>query len=108
MITLLIAYDDCCEKFFSKLSLVIKDKYPDIEFAGYNENFLKERKKAFGLKGKYAARKLPFAAISTDEDKSLKAFYSEVFECTIDNITNALDYYLSIQEQDENGENTSN
>lgn len=37
---------------------------------------MKERKKAFGLKGSFGAREDPFAIIF-DKDKPIKAFYSE-------------------------------
>ena len=53
----------------------------------YNPNVYKDRSKAFKTKGAYGARLDPFAVILEDGEP-IKAFYSEVNECTIDNIIN--------------------
>lgn len=56
----------------------------------YNEDLFKERKDAFALKGAWGARKTPFAILYTDDGIPVKGFYSEVGECTVDNIKNYL------------------
>ena len=55
---------------------------------------MKERKKAFGLKGSFSARLSPFAVLYNSENNPVRAFYSEVNECTLDNIINNLNKYL--------------
>lgn len=101
--TIKMAYDEKSEGLYITLKDIISQKYPDITFEGYAEDSLKERKKAFGLKGCYAARLVPFAAVSTivedgeeKEEKPMKAFYSEVSECTIDNILKFIDSIVTI------------
>ena len=102
-LTIKMAYDAKSEGLYITLKDIINQKYPDIVFEGYAEDSLKERKKAFGLKGCYAARLVPFAAVSTTvendeekEEKPMKAFYSEVSECTIDNILKFIDSIVTI------------
>lgn len=98
-----MAYDEKSESLYKTLKDLLNQKYPDIIFEGYAEDSLKERKKAFGLKGCYAARLVPFTAVSTivendeeNEEKPMKAFYSEVSECTIDNILKFIDSIVTI------------
>lgn len=102
-LTVKMAYDESSEGLYRTLKDIMDQKYPDIVFEGYAEDSLKERKKAFGLKGCYAARLVPFAAVSTiteseeeKEEKPMKAFYSEVSECTIDNILTFIDSIVTI------------
>lgn len=98
-----MAYDEKSEGLYKTLKDLLIQKYPDVVFEGYAEDSIKERKKAFGLKGSYAARLVPFAAISKvvekeeeKEEKPMKAFYSEVSECTIDNIIKFIDSIVNI------------
>jgi hypothetical protein len=103
----MVAYDENSEEFFKQLSDLISQNYPKIKLVGYHENKLKERKKAFGVKGGYGARITPFTVVLDHESKPLKAFYSEVNECTINNIQNYLDLlYQSLIKL--NYESTSN
>lgn len=102
-LTVKMAYDEKSESLYRTLKDIMDQKYPDIIFEGYAEDSLKERKKAFGLKGCYAARLVPFTAVSTivendeeKEEKPMKAFYSEVSECTIDNILKFIDSIVTI------------
>lgn len=102
-LTVKMAYDEKSESLYKTLKDLLNQKYPDIIFEGYAEDSLKERKKAFGLKGCYAARLVPFTAVSTivendeeKEEKPMKAFYSEVSECTIDNILKFIDSIVTI------------
>ena len=60
--------------------------FPTIEVVSYNEEHYKERKDAFQLKASCGARLTPFCAIYNDDKELIKAFYSEVGECTIHNI----------------------
>jgi hypothetical protein len=90
----MVAYDENSEEFFKQLSDLISQNYPKVKLVGYHENKLKERKKAFGVKGGYGARLTPFTVVLDHESKPLKAFYSEVNECTLDNIINNLNKYL--------------
>lgn len=98
-----MAYDEASESLYRTLKERMENEYPDVIFEGYAEDSLKERKKAFGLKGCYAARLVPFVAVSTTveteegkEDKPMKAFYSEVSECTVDNILKFVDSIVSL------------
>ena len=102
-LTVKMAYDERSVGLYRTLKDIMDQKYPDIIFEGYAEDSLKERKKAFGLKGCYAARLVPFVAVSTTieteegtDDKPMKAFYSEVSECTIDNILKFIDSIVTI------------
>lgn len=90
-VLLTVVYNESSEKFYDNLKELIARKYPLVKLVGYHEDILKERKKAFGVKGSYAARQTPFAVMFDVEDKPIKAFYSEVNECTVDNIEHNLD-----------------
>lgn len=106
-LTLSVAYNESSFKFFESLQEVINDRYPNVILVGYCEDFHKEKRNAFMLKGGFSAKLLPFAALRDIESKPIKAFYTEASECTIDNITKFLDYYLLSLNTDEN-ESSSN
>ena len=89
-----VAYDDSSETFFHDLKELIKTTYALIEITGFHENMLKERKKAFKLKGGFSARKNPFVAFFDLDNVPVKAVYSEANECTIDNIKKVLDSFI--------------
>ena len=57
----------------------------------YNEEHHKQRKDALQLKASCGARLLPFCAIYNDDKEIIKAFYSEVGECTVSNILEYID-----------------
>lgn len=101
------AYNDNSEILFRQVRDSIAEKYPLIIVEGFHENFMKERKKAFGLKGSFSARLSPFAALYDSENNPVKAFYSEVNECTLDNIVSILDSIVSNKNNVKN-ESTSN
>jgi hypothetical protein len=105
-ILLEVAYDDNSLKFFSDLRHTIEEKYPLVHLEGYNESSVKYKKKAFALKGHWAAKKNPFAIICDAEGIPVMGFYSEVKECTVDNILRHLDSFL-IYKKKEN-ESSSN
>ena len=104
--TLKVAYDDLSENFFMDLRALITRKYPLLETEGFHENLLKERKKAFQLKGGFSARKCPFLVLFDVEGAPIKAFYTEANECSLDNIEKVLDSYIPYKNKD--NESTSN
>lgn len=95
LISVMVAYEENSVPFFTELQNLITQKYPEISLTGYREDSLKERKKALGVKGSWAAHLTPFAVIYDYENTPLKAFYSEVQECTVDNIEFYLDSFLN-------------
>ena len=101
-----VAYDDKSLKFFSDLRHIIEEKYPLVHLEGYNESSVKYQKKAFALKGHWAAKKTPFAIMSDSEGIPIKGFYSEVSECKVDIILKHLDSFI-IYKTNEN-ESSSN
>lgn len=101
-----VAYNNASEDFFSKLSELMEKKYPTIKFEAFHENKLRQRTKAFRVKGGYSARQSPFAVLLNVENKPIKAFYTEAEECTVDNIEFYLDAFLT--SNNEQNETTSN
>ena len=59
------------------------------------------------MKGGYSARQNPFAVLTSIEGTPLKAFYTEAYECTIDNIEKTLDSFIICINSNDNG-NSSN
>ena len=100
-----IAYDDKSLEFFQELSNVINQKYNNITIIGYNENVKKERKHAFGLKSNYGTKLTPLVVVFNPNP--IKAFYTDVKECRIDNIITYIDEIILIQNNNCD-ENTSN
>lgn len=90
-----VAYDDKSLKFFSDLRYIIEEKYPLVHLEGYNESSVKYQKKAFALKGHWAAKKTPFAIMCNYDGIPIKGFYSEVNECNIDNILDCVDSFIT-------------
>lgn len=84
-----VSYNDKSLEFFQELSNIINQKYNDITIIGYNENVKKERKHAFGLKSNYGTKLTPLVVILNPEP--IKAFYTDVKECRIDNIISYID-----------------
>lgn len=101
MYTLSIAYNNDSKDFFQAISELLKNDYPQVTLSGYNESAFKSRNKAFKLKGGWSARKTPFALIADEKGNPLKAFYSEVEECTIDNIKFYLDTLITSLKENE-------
>ena len=88
MLTLEVSYNDDSQELVKKLEKELL-KFKDIELKSYHEELFKERKKSFKLKGAYGTRLCPFAVL-TIEGKPVKAFYSELNQCTVENIINSL------------------
>lgn len=101
-----VAYDDKSLKFFSDLRHTIEEKYPLVHLEGYNESSIRYQKKAFALKGHWAAKKTPFAIMCDSEGIPIRGFYSEVNECNIDNILNCLDSFITYKTT-ENGSSSN-
>ena len=74
----------------ARLVEYFKENFPNLEIEAYNEDVYKERSDAFILKSHWGARETPFAILCDSEDKAIKGFYSEVSECTINNIIDNL------------------
>lgn len=83
-----ISYNDDSQKLVKELEKEL-ERFKDIEFKSYHEELFKERSKSFKLKGAYGTRLCPFALL-TIEGKPVKAFYSELNQCTVENIINSL------------------
>ena len=101
-----VAYDDNSLKFFSDLRHIIEEKYPLVHLEGYNESSIKYQKKAFALKGHWAAKKTPFAIMCDAEGIPIIGFYSEVNECKVDNILKHLDSFITYKPT-ENGSSSN-
>lgn len=99
-----VSYNDESLEFFQELSNIINQKYNDITVVGYNENVKKERKHAFGLKSNYGTKLTPLVVILNPEP--IKAFYTDVKECRIDNIISYIDSIIINQTL--SNENTCN
>ena len=99
-----VSYNDEYLEFFQELSNIINQKYNDITIVGYNENVKKERKHAFGLKSNYGTKLTPLVVILNPEP--IKAFYTDVKECRIDNIISYIDSIIINQTL--SNENTCN
>lgn len=101
-----VAYNNNSEDFFHQLSKLMEEKYQNIKFEAFHENKLRQRTKAFRVKGGYSAKQSPFAVLLNVENKPVKAFYTEAEECTVDNIEFYLDAFLTLNR--EQNETTSN
>jgi hypothetical protein len=84
-----VAYNDESAELVKQLKEIIPEKFPLVELITYQEELFRERKKAFALKGEWGTFKSPFA-ILIDENKPVKAFYSEENECTFNKIIETL------------------
>lgn len=85
MIKVCLCYNQDSELLDGALRKSLGD-CPDVTYESWNESAHTERKKAFGIKGHFAARATPFCGVFRD-DNAIKGFYSEVGECTLQNIT---------------------
>lgn len=85
-----LVYNDNSEYILNEL----KSLYPQFKITGYHELKHKEDKQAVQLKRSYGASQTPFCVITNKENYPIKAFYTEVQECTLDNIKNYLNNNL--------------
>lgn len=65
----------------------IKNTYKDITIETFDEDHYKEKKRAIQIKSSCGTRLTPFCAIFNDKKELVKAFYTEVKECTFENIS---------------------
>lgn len=66
------------------------ENYPKVQIETYDEDHFKDKKKAIMIKASCGTRLAPFTAVYDANKELIKAFYSEVGECTIENILNFL------------------
>ena len=92
MLTLKLSWNDSCKWIPDLLTTLSKD-YPTLTVESFNEDSMKERKKAFGLKNTWGTRMSPFVVLY-DENKPIKAFYSEDDSCTFDQIVSSLNSFI--------------
>ena len=85
-----IVFDEKSNIFAFTLIAYLCREHPDIKIETYDEDFFKEKKKAFKIKGACSARLTPFVSIYK-KSELVKAFYSEAKECTFENIKKYLD-----------------
>jgi hypothetical protein len=93
---LYVCYNDSCRELPNK----IRELYPEIEVVAYDENHYKEKKKAYKIKGGYSARATPFMLLLGKNKEYLKAFYSEDNGCTIDKLTQFINYIKPLYENE--------
>lgn len=80
-------YSDSTQKdIFEQL----KNLHKDITCVGYDYSHFKEKKDAFKVMNFCGTKLVPFCAIYNDKKEVVKAFYSEVSECTFNDINNYL------------------
>ena len=86
MIIKLIFEDDTLDK---QLSEYLQDK--NVTYIPYNLKYGRDRRKAFKIKGYCSAKQDPFCVIYDDNEAIQNAFYSEVNDCTFENIKEYLE-----------------
>lgn len=84
--TVKIIYSEACMPFKNKIVAYIWEKFPKIEVETYDELHYKDKKKAIMIKASCGTRLVPFVAVYDNNKELIKAFYSEVRDCTADNI----------------------
>lgn len=97
MYKFVLCYTDSSKSLFDSLSSI----FPFLQntvFEAYNESYPKEARKARRIKNQFGAVKSPFCGVWYEE-RHKKGFYSEVDECTEENIINYLEQ-LILDEQD--------
>lgn len=62
----------------------------DIELVALNEDYYKDKKKAIQLKASCGTKLTPFVGVYNEDKDLIKAFYTEVNECIIENIAKYL------------------
>lgn len=88
MIRVCLCYNTDSELLASAVKKQIAH-YPELTFESYNEDLHTERKKAFAIKGNFAARATPFCGI-LDDNTIKKGFYTEAHQCTEQQISEYL------------------
>lgn len=92
--TIKIITGDSSIEFSNKLVAQLWKDFSNLVVETYDEDNYKDKKKAIMIKASCGTRLIPFVAIYNDKKDLLKAFYSEVKECTSDNIIKYLNTIL--------------
>lgn len=92
--TIKVITNDDSAAFTNSLLAIVWSEYPSITTESYNEDNYKEKKKAIMIKASCGTRLTPFVAVYNEDKDLVKAFYSEVGECTLNSIIK----YLKCQE----------
>lgn len=71
----------------------IIENYPNLHLKLHDEHTAQGKKDSYSFKGTWAAKLSPFAILFADDGKVIHAFYSEIKDCTFDNINNYLISY---------------
>lgn len=88
--TIKLVYNNNSEDSINSIVEYIVETYPTINVEMYNEDINKQKKKAIMIKASCGASLLPFCSVYNEDKELIKAFYSEVKECTLINISNYL------------------
>lgn len=84
--TIKIVYNESCQVFKNQLVAYLWEHFPKIDIETYDESYYKDKKKAIMIKSSCGARLTPFIAIYNNNKDLIKAFYSEVRDCTLNNV----------------------
>lgn len=68
----------------------LQSEFSQYEITLIDSETKKGKKTAFSLKSHWGARLEPFAIVLTDDEKAIKAFYSEADKNVIDSLNNFL------------------
>lgn len=89
--TVKIIYSEDCLPLKNQVVAYIWEKLPGVEVETYDELHYKDKKKAIMIKASCGTRLVPFVAVYDDDKELVKAFYSEVGDCTVNNIIKYLE-----------------
>lgn len=89
-----LVYNSKSQKLYNDLSIILARNFPYITLEALNEDYFKDRKKSYKVKGACSTRLTPFCAIYIKKE-IIKAFYSDTDECKLDNIVKFLNDYVN-------------
>lgn len=89
-----LVYNNKSQKLYNDLVIILARNFPYISLNALNEDYFKDRKKSYKIKGSCSTKLTPFCAIYI-KNNIIKAFYSDTNECTLDNIINFLNEYIN-------------
>lgn len=89
--TVKIIYSEDCLPLKNQVVAYIWEKLPGVEVETYDELHYKDKKKAIMIKASCGTRLVPFVAVYDTNKELVKAFYSEVGDCTVNNIIKYLE-----------------
>jgi len=88
-----LVYNKKSQKLYNDLSIILARNFSYISLEALNEDYFKDRKKSYKVKGSCSTKLTPFCAIYIKKEV-IKAFYSDTNECNLDNIVNFLNEYV--------------